>query len=430
MIIDDHWFYTFRNIAVFFATIMLVKYYAFLMIAPWYRVKEAYRKLKFAEQYTLAMPLKPYRPLVSVVIPAWNEEVGILRTIKSLLENTYIKIEIIVVNDGSTDDTHRKVTSFLDSEIALSRGHEVKIYYKQTINGGKGKALNNGIQLASGEIIVTMDADTIFAPDAIENLVHYFADSTVDAVVGNVKVGNTNSIIGRMQGLEYLFGFYYKRAHCVLGAEYIYGGACAAFRRATTFDVYGLFDFTNKTEDIEMSMRTKYYGLKSCYAEDVICYTEGASTVIGLINQRLRWKKGRFDTFVKYRRMFFSGDKRHRKTLGWFVLPFSLLAELQLLFEPIAISLLITYSVIADDYVSLALGTLFVSVTYMVVSIFSREFKPMLLLLFPVTWPLFYFLVWVEYLALVKSIVMSLRGQEVEWQHWNRQGIDSAGDSN
>ncbi|HWZ65859.1 MAG TPA: glycosyltransferase [Patescibacteria group bacterium] len=423
--IDDHWFYTFRNIAVFFATTMLVKYYLFLIISPWYQVKEAYRKLRFAEQYHFEAASRPYKPLVSVVVPAWNEEVGILRTIKSLLKNTYHRIEIVVVNDGSTDGTHRIVTQFLATQEALRREPEVKIHYKWTPNGGKGKALNNGITMAKGEIIVTMDADSVFAPDAIERMVHYFADDTVDAVVGNVKVGNTNTIIGRLQSLEYLFGFYYKRAHCVLGAEYIYGGACAAFRRATTFDVYGLFDFTNKTEDIEMSMRTKYYGLKSCFAEDVVCYTEGASTFVGLINQRLRWKKGRFDTFVKYRRMFFSGDKRHRKTLGWFILPFSLLAELQLLFEPIAVSLLITYSVIADDYVSLALGTLFVSVTYLVVGLFSRDFKPALFLLFPFTWPLFYFLVWIEYLVLIKSLVMSLRGQDIEWQRWERQGIET-----
>lgn len=424
---DGHWFYLLRNIAVFFATIMLIKYYIFLIIAPWYRVKEAYRRYRFAEYYHKASQAAPYQPLVSVVVPAWNEEVGIIKTVKSLLANTYHRLEIVVVNDGSTDRTHQKVINFLKTKAAHMRQPHVRVVYKRTSNGGKGKALNNGIMMAHGDIIVTMDADSIFAPNAIENLVRYFADPTVDAVVGNVKVANGKSIIGRMQALEYLFGFYYKRAHCVMGAEYIYGGACAAFRRATTFDAYGLFDFTNKTEDIEMSMRTKYYGLKSCYAEDVVCYTEGASTITGLVNQRLRWKKGRFDTFVKYRRMFFSGDKRHRKTLGWFVLPFSLLAELQLLFEPIAITLLITYSIIADDFVSLALGTLFVAVTYVMVGLFSREFRPGLILLYPFTWPLFYFLVWIEYMVLVKSLVMSLRGEEIEWQRWDRKGIEAGG---
>lgn len=422
--IDDSWFFTFRNIAVFFATAMLVKYFLFLIVSPWYVVKEALRRLRFTEHYAKQPEDRPYKPLVSVIIPAWNEEVGILKTVRSVLNSTYHKIEIVVVNDGSTDNTHSIMRRFILTKQARERKPHVGVRYYKKENGGKGRALNYGIKKANGDIILTIDADSVVRPDAIERLVRYFADPKVDAVVGNVKVADNHTFIGRLQALEYLFGFYYKRAHCVLGAEYIFGGACAAFRKATIFDAIGLFDTTNKTEDIEMSMRIKYNGLKSCYAEDVICYTEGASTIHGLVNQRLRWKKGRFDTFVKYRSMFFSGDKRHRKALGWFVLPFSMLAEAQLLFEPIAFTLLLTYSIISSDFVSLALGTLFVAVTYIVVGFFSREFKPGLILLYPFTWPLFYFLVWVEYIVLIRSLGMSLRGEEITWQRWDRQGVD------
>ncbi len=423
--IDGSLFYSFRNIAVFFATAMLVKYYLFLVVAPWYRVKENIRRLRFIEHHAKELHDRPYQPLVSVIIPAWNEEVGILKTVRSVMASTYHKIEIVIINDGSTDKTHEIVREFLTSAEARARRPGIRFRYFRKRNGGKGSALNAGIERSSGDIILTMDADSAIEANGIERLVSYFADPTVDAVVGNVKVANNHSFIGRIQSLEYLFGFYYKRAHCVLGAEYIYGGACAAFRKSTTFDSFGLYDTANKTEDIEISMRTKYFGLKSCYAEDVVCYTEGASTIHGLMNQRLRWKKGRFDTFVKYRRMFFSNDKRHGRMLSWFVLPFSVLAELQLLFEPIAATLLITYSIISSDYVSLALGTLFVAVTYVVVGLFSREFKPKLILMYPFTWPLFYFLVWIEYCVLIRSLVMSLRGEEVEWQRWDRQGIDT-----
>ena len=146
--------------------------------------------------------------------------------------------------------------------------------------------------------MLTIDADSALAPNALAMLAEHFRDPTVSAVVGQVRVANPRGrIIGIMQQLEYLFGFYFKRAYCVTGAEYIYGGACAAFRRRHTFDYFGLFDEKNKTEDIEMSMRTKYYGMRSVYAEDVICYTEGASSYLGLINQRLRWKKGRIEHF-------------------------------------------------------------------------------------------------------------------------------------
>ncbi|MDB5178500.1 MAG: glycosyltransferase family 2 protein [Patescibacteria group bacterium] len=420
---DTHWFEILRGWAVFFASAMLIKYYVFLLISPLHTVKEALRRRRVARLH-----LQPYEPRVSVIVPAWNEEVGLLKTVRSLLRNSYPNLEVIVVNDGSTDRSHNQMMRFLSQHPELVRrtNPRVKYFYKE--NGGKGHALNHGIEHSRGDIVVTMDADTVFERDAISNLVEYFKDPSVDAVVGNVKVAYNATLIGRLQSLEYLFGFYYKRAHSVLGAEYIYGGACAAFRRTTTFDRLGLFDGENKTEDIEMSLRTRYYGLNSVYAEDVICHTEGASTIKGLINQRLRWKKGRFDTFMKYRRIFFSRDKRHNRSLAWFVLPYTLLAELQLLFEPIGISLLLTYSFLSGDFISLALGVMFVSVTYLVVALFSHQKLQLHVLgLFPLTWPLFYVLVWVEYIVLLKSLFMVMRGEDIEWQRWDRKGVEGVG---
>lgn len=296
MIID--WFVLLRNIGFIFATLMLVKYYLFLIISPLYTVKEKIRRNKLEKSGKLST----YKPLVSIIIPAWNEEVGVVKSVKSILNNNYENVEIVVVNDGSSDDTDIVIRNFLKS---LDNNQRNKIKYFSKENGGKGTALNYGINQSVGEIVVTMDADSVFDSNAISNLVEYFADPKIDGVVGNVKVSNNKTLIGYIQQLEYLFGFYYKRTHAVLNAEYIFGGACAAFRRKNTFDKYGLFDTQNKTEDIEMSMRLKFNGVTSTYAENVICYTEGASEIFGLLNQRLRWKKGRFDTFIKYRRMFF-----------------------------------------------------------------------------------------------------------------------------
>lgn len=270
-----------------------------------------------------------------------------------------------------------------------------------------------------------LDDDSAFEEHAIERLVAYFADPHIEAVVGNVKIAGGRGIVGFVQKLEYTFGFYFKRAHAVMGAEYIFGGACAAFRKKDTFQKHGLFDTQNKTEDIEMSMRLRFNGIKCTYAENVLCYTEGASTVMGLIRQRLRWKKGRFDTFLKYRRMFASFEKNHNKFLTFIVLPFSMLAEIQLLFEPIAISLLLAYSFISGDYLSLALGALFIFVIYFVNALFSENRTKLYLLpLFFVTWPLFYFLVWIEYIALVKSLALLIRGEDVVWQKWDRVGLN------
>jgi len=382
-----------------------------LVLAPFYPFKEKLRKLKWKSVR--------YNPLVSVVIPAWNEEVGVTNSINSLIKNTYQNIEVIVVDDGSQDKTSQVVKATINSNP--NKNISIKLFQKE--NGGKGSALSFGIEKANGEIIVTMDADSAYEKHAIERIVEYFKDPEIDAIVGNVKVSENETLVGSIQKLEYLFGFYFKRAHAVMGAEYIFGGACAAFRKSTTFDKYGLFDTTNKTEDIEMSMRLRFFGINCTYAENVLCYTEGASSILGLVNQRLRWKKGRFDTFMKYRRMFFSLDRNHNKFLSWFILPYSLLAEIQLLFEPLAITLLAAYSFISGDYLSLALGSLFVFVIYFVSAIFGENFNPGLLISYFYTWPLFYFLVWIEYLALMKSLKLILRGEDITWQKWDRVGI-------
>ncbi len=397
-----------RNLAFFFATVMLLKYFIFLMVAPFYQVQEYIRRLKIKDT-------KPYwEPLVTIIIPAWNEEIGIKKSITSLINNTYKNIEIIAVNDGSTDNTEKVIKKIKDKRLR----------YIKKQKAGKGSALNEGIKYARGEIIVTMDADSAFDKNAINNIVNYFKDGNVDALVGNVKIANGAGVLGLIQKLEYMFGFYFKKAHHIFGAEYIFGGACAAFRKKTTFEKFGLFDETNKTEDIEMSMRLRFNGIKSVYAEDVIAYTEGATTLLGLINQRLRWKKGRFDTFLKYRKLFFSFDRNHNLFLSWFILPFSLLSELQLLFEPFALTLLVAYSYISGDYLSLAIGSAFIFIIYLINGIFSNDIKNLKLIpMFFITWPLFYILVWVEYLALIKSFQLLLRGDNVRWQEWQRVGI-------
>lgn len=409
-----------RNLTRIFAVLMLIKYSIFLLVAPFHKVKEALRSLRIAKRHKG----EPYRPLVSVVIPAWNEEVGIISTIRSVLANDYEPLEIVVVNDGSTDGTDRLVREFMAkySKMYAYARKSLTYYYKE--NGGKGKALNYAIERAKGEIIVTVDADSIADSHMIKNLVRYFADETVDAVVGNVKVAGKIGFLNLLQRLEYLFGFYHKRAHSVLGAEYIYGGACAAFRKSTTFDKIGLFDDTSITEDIEMSMRTRYYGQTAVYADDAICYTEGASSVLGLVKQRLRWKKGRFDAFRRYKSMFFSLRTRHNRWLSWFILPFALLAEIHLLFEPIGLTLLVVYSVITGDYSSMILGALFIGIIYVVVGLFTERARNWWIVpLLPFTWAMFYFLVWVEYVALLQSIAKIVRAESIAWQKWSRKGI-------
>ncbi|HYH74767.1 MAG TPA: glycosyltransferase family 2 protein, partial [Candidatus Saccharimonadales bacterium] len=362
-------------------------------------------------------------PLISVIVPAWNEEAGIIKTIQSVLDNGYKNTELIIINDGSTDNSDQVIKDYLREVKETKRNNVRRVGYLYKQNEGKGKALNTGIKMSKGDIILTMDADSALEAGALQKLVKYYLDDKIMAVVGNVEVINASTVVGLAQQMEYYFGFYNKRAHAILGAEYIFGGACASFRREV-FKTIGLFDTLNKTEDIEMSMRTKFHGLRSTYAEDVVCYTEGAARVGDLISQRVRWKKGRLDTFRKYRSLFFSTEEKHNFFLSFFILPFSLLAEIQLLFEPIAIAIAIAYSLVTSEYLSLAIGLLFIMLVFIAVSFFhSSKPRPLLIFSFPFFWPLFYMLDWIEFLALHKSLKMIRQGKDVEWQRWDRKGI-------
>jgi cellulose synthase/poly-beta-1,6-N-acetylglucosamine synthase-like glycosyltransferase len=423
-------FLAFRDVSILLGIALLAKYFVYLCAAAYYPLREQRRRLRTLQQ-EIAVYGEPqkYEPLVTVIVPAWNEEVGVITTVESVLTNDYHNIEIVVINDGSTDNSERIVNEFIHAQRLERKrnGRVIRQFYQE--NGGKGKALNLGIRKSTGAIVLTMDADSVLAPDAISKLVSYFRDPSVSVVFGQIRVGNSHGrIIGIAQQLEYtLFRFYSKRAHCVMGAEYMYDGACTAFRRAYTFNYFGVFDEKNKTEDIEMSMRTKYHGMRSIYAEDVICYTEAAANYKGLMNQRLRWKKGRLDTFLHYRRIFFSFDKQHNKFLSWFVLPLALIAEVQLLLEPIAIAILVTYCVVTGQFMSLALSMAAVGVWYVVVALFSSHLsrweRVRLVLMWPMTWPLLYVIDWIEFHALLRGMFMVLRDDTVEWQTWQREGI-------
>src|SRR6185369_6979153 len=171
-----------RTFIILFASVLLVKYFLYMLVSPWYDVLIRKKKIDFKH--------KEYTPLVSVIIPAWNEEVGLVGTVKTILQSTYRNVEIIVINDGSTDMSDYIMNAFLDDYDAQHEPHKIPILYKYKKNEGKGRALNEGISLASGEIILSIDADCVVPPQTIGNFVEHFKDEKVMAAVGNVKIGN------------------------------------------------------------------------------------------------------------------------------------------------------------------------------------------------------------------------------------------------
>ncbi len=408
-----------RNSIIFFASVLLLKYFIYMMLSPWYDV------VKRAKEYAASTRnTAPYEPRVSVIIPAWNEAVGLPETVRSILASEYRNIEIMVVNDGSTDESdalmRRLVARYKKTARKGSDKIALKYYYKK--NGGKGRALNYGIVRSSGEIVVTLDADCTLTEQTIGNFVRTFADQKIMAAVGNVKIGDTSTILGTLQHLEFLFSFYFKKADSLLNTIYIIGGAAGAFRR-DVFDRVGYFDSRNITEDIDLSIRIQAAGMRIAYVDDAVVYTEGANTFSGLKQQRLRWKYGRFQTFYANRTLFFSAREGHNRLLTWLVLPLAIFGEAQLSLEPIFLAFLYVYSLLSHDFASFFSGIVVVSAMF-AVQIFDDRHATnrALYLLAPVGWLLFYLTTFVEHRALFKSLAMLYSKEKLHWQKWQRVG--------
>lgn len=360
---------------------------------------------------------------VSVLIPAWNEEVGILKTVQSVLDTQYKNLEVIVINDGSTDATDEIMAGFVrDYEL---RNHSTTVVkYLSLPNGGKAVALNQAVTVANGEIIVTIDADCVMDRKAIANIVKQFTDKDVAAVAGNVIIGNRCKHIEVMQQLEYLYGFFFKRADSIFNSVYIVGGAAAAYRKNVLVDLGG-FDPKIITEDIEMSTRILASGYKSRYAADAVVYTEGPASWMGLCNQRLRWKFGRLLTFIKHKALFFSAEKRHNPYLTFLLLPLAVYAELALLSEPLLLTIFYGYTIYTNDYLPLMLFITFISLVIALQIAFDpmSRFHRNLLMLAPVAWIIFYIIDVVEFQALCRSLKRLFKCEELKWQTWVRVGL-------
>jgi poly-beta-1,6-N-acetyl-D-glucosamine synthase len=408
-----------RTVIIFFASVLLGKYTIYMVLAPFYGVF-AKRDKELISHF-----VREYNPLVSVMIPAWNEEVGLLNTVKTLLGSTYKRLELVIVNDGSTDNSDALMRAFIAKYVKEMAGvhpsQRIEIVYHYQQNGGKGSALNTAIALSHGDILVSIDADCIVDSHAIEAFVEAFRDFRVMAAVGNVKIGNTKTLLGTIQALEYCFGFYGKRADSVLNTIYIVGGAAGAFRREV-FEKLGGYDCKNITEDIELSTRIQKAGMKIVYCPDALIYTEGASTLQGLMKQRLRWKRGRFQTFWQHRDLFFSLDPKHNKLLCWVALPLAMFSEMQLAMEPLFLAALYILGFLSADFSAFISGIIVVSLMFAVQAMDSKEQSGSSIGLALIGWLLFYVCSFVECYALAKSIWLMMRKKEATWQRWKRQG--------
>jgi cellulose synthase/poly-beta-1,6-N-acetylglucosamine synthase-like glycosyltransferase/peptidoglycan/xylan/chitin deacetylase (PgdA/CDA1 family)/spore germination protein YaaH len=251
-----------------------------------------------------------FAPFVSIIVPAFNEEMVIEATLRSLMASNYEQFEIIVVDDGSKDRT---------SDVVREKfGNEPRVRLFTEPNAGKANALNHGLQFATGEIVIALDADTVFATQTIAALAHRFYDAKLGAVAGNAKVGNRINIVTRWQALEYITSQNMdRRAFASLNCITVVPGAVGAWRRDLLTKAGG---FTSDTlaEDQDLTLRIRRLGYTIGYEENAIAWTEAPATLRTLAKQRFRWAYGTLQCMWKHADALF---KPRYGALGFVAMP-------------------------------------------------------------------------------------------------------------
>jgi len=308
------WVWAFFNhfvIAVFFVGDILMS--ARLIIIGVFAIIDRFRKRK-----NFAGP--DYAPRVAVLIPAYNEEKVIVRTIRSVMMSNYKNLRIIVINDGSTDNTYRAAVDAYPAEIASGR---LTVLSKP--NGGKADALNFGLERTTEEIYIGIDADGVIAHDAITNLVPHFADPKIGAVAGNAKVGNRVNLWTRWQALEYITSQNFeRRALDLFDVVMVVPGAIGAWRTAAVKRGGG-YHTNTVAEDADLTMNLLEQGYWVIYEDRALAFTEAPVNMNGLMRQRFRWSFGILQAIFKHR-----GAIAKRRAMGLFALPNTLIFQILL----------------------------------------------------------------------------------------------------
>jgi cellulose synthase/poly-beta-1,6-N-acetylglucosamine synthase-like glycosyltransferase/peptidoglycan/xylan/chitin deacetylase (PgdA/CDA1 family) len=352
----------------------------------------------------------PVTEPVSVIVPAFNERAGIELAVRSLATGDHPEIEVIVVDDGSTDGT---------AELADALGlPNVRVIRK--INGGKPSALNLGLALASHDLIVMVDGDTIFEPDSVRRLVQPFGDPAVGAVAGNVKVGNRGGLVARWQHIEYVIGFNLdRRLYETLRCMPTVPGAIGAFRRQAVLDAGGMTDDT-LAEDTDLTMAIVRAGWKVVYEETARAWTEAPETLSQLWKQRYRWSYGTMQAMWKHRHA--STEHGPSGRFGRRGLPFlALFGVLLPLLAPL-IDLMAVYGLLFSTRVETAAAWLAMLLLQLVTAVVAfrldRESGRALWAL-----PLQQFAYrQLMYLVLIQSMITALTGSRLGWHKLHRTG--------
>lgn len=252
-----------------------------------------------------------FSPAVAILVPAYNEEKVIERTIRAALMSHYPNFRVIVIDDGSKDSTYEVAKNAFAKEIVSG-----KVLVLTKPNSGKAEALNYGLEFVTEEIFVGIDADTVIAREALSRLVPHFLDSRIGAVAGNAKVGNRINLWTRWQALEYVTSQNFeRRALNALGAVSVVPGAIGAWRTSAVRDA-GLYHADTVAEDGDLTMALLEKGHRVTYEDRAIAWTEAPATANALMRQRFRWSFGILQAVYKHRGAF-----ARKGVLGWVAIP-------------------------------------------------------------------------------------------------------------
>ncbi len=261
-----------------------------------------------------------FNPRVAVLIPAYNEETVIVRTIRSVLNSDYTNLHVIVVDDGSQDRTAEAAAEAFAREIAAGR---LQVLTKR--NEGKAAALNYALDRMNEEIFVGIDADTVIATDAISKLIPHFEDPRIGAIAGNAKVGNRVNLWTRWQALEYITSQNFeRRALDLFHVITVVPGAIGAWRTAPV-KAAGGYPLNTVAEDADLTMNLLEQGLEVDYEDRALAFTEAPIDAKGLMRQRFRWSFGTLQAVWKHRAAFV-----RNKAMGLFALPNILIFQMLL----------------------------------------------------------------------------------------------------
>ena len=351
-----------------------------------------------------------FAPPVSIVVPAFDEAVGIERAVRSLAESDYPELEVIVVDDGSSDETASLVEALGLPQVQVLRQE----------NAGKPAALNHGISAASHDVIVMVDADTVFEPETLGRLVRELVDPHVGAVSGNTKVGNRKGLLGRWQHIEYVMGFNLdRRLYDVLQCMPTVPGAIGAFRRQALDEVGGVSGET-LAEDTDLTIAIGRAGWRVVFVEDARAWTETPATLGQLWRQRYRWSYGTLQAVWKHKAALWRRGDEGR--LGRRGLPYLILFQIALpLFAPLVDVFSLYGFVFLDPLAIVGFWLVFTSLQLFLgwyAFLLDRE-SPRVLWTMPLQQLVYR---QVMYLVVVESVLSALRGARLRWRPMARSG--------